>query len=86
MPVISAFRGIVIRMFYLEHEPPHFHAEHRGQMASFDLDGQVIAGAIRSRVARRAIETWARAHQEELEENWRRMRAGKPLEWIQPLK
>jgi hypothetical protein len=28
MPIISAFFGIVIRMYYKEHEPPHFHAEH----------------------------------------------------------
>ena len=33
MPIISTFFGIVIRMFYKEHEPPHFHAEHQGQQA-----------------------------------------------------
>jgi hypothetical protein len=26
MPEISRFYGIVIRMFYNEHQPPHFHA------------------------------------------------------------
>jgi hypothetical protein len=31
MPIISAFYGIMIRMFYKEHEPAHFHAEHGGQ-------------------------------------------------------
>lgn len=33
MPVISAFFGIVIRMFYKEHEPAHFHAEYAAQQA-----------------------------------------------------
>jgi hypothetical protein len=28
VPIISAFFGIVIRMYYKEHEPAHFHAEH----------------------------------------------------------
>jgi len=28
MPIISTFFGIVIRMFYQEHEPAHFDAEH----------------------------------------------------------
>jgi len=28
MPRISAFFGIVIRMFYNDHSPPHFHAEY----------------------------------------------------------
>ena len=26
MPVISQFYGILIRMFYNDHVPPHFHA------------------------------------------------------------
>jgi hypothetical protein len=34
LPVISTFFGIVIRMYYQEHEPPHFHAEFHGQNAN----------------------------------------------------
>ncbi len=26
MPQISYFLGVVIRMFYMDHNPPHFHA------------------------------------------------------------
>jgi hypothetical protein len=39
MPVISIFFGIVIRMYYKEHEPQHFHAEHQAQEGKFDFDG-----------------------------------------------
>lgn len=39
MPIVSVFFGIVIRMFYQEHEPPHFHAEHQGQRGTFDFEG-----------------------------------------------
>lgn len=28
MPTISMFFGILIRMFFNEHSPPHFHAEY----------------------------------------------------------
>jgi hypothetical protein len=49
MPIISAFYGIVIRMFYKEHEPAHFHAEHAGQHAKVDFVGNITAGEIRSR-------------------------------------
>ncbi len=42
MPIISMFFGIVIRMFYNEHEPAHFHAEYQGQRGKFDLDGEII--------------------------------------------
>jgi hypothetical protein len=44
VPITSAFFGIVIRMYYKEHEPAHFHAERGGQQAKFDLDGELIAG------------------------------------------
>lgn len=85
MPIISAFFGIVIRMFYQEHEPAHFHAEHQGQQAKFDLRGKLIAGEIRSKAARRLIAQWALAHQADLEANWARMKAGETLERIAPL-
>lgn len=28
MPTVSVFYGIIIRMFFDEHAPPHFHAEY----------------------------------------------------------
>lgn len=85
MPIISTFFGIVIRMFYQDHEPAHFHAEHQGQQARFDLNGRVTAGGIRSKTARRLIAEWALAHRAELEANWARMKAGQALERIAPL-
>jgi hypothetical protein len=40
MPVISVFFGIVIRMYFREHEPKHFHAEHQALEGKFDFEGQ----------------------------------------------
>ena len=85
MPVISTFFGIVIRMFYREHGVPHFHAEYQGQQATFALDGEILAGSIRSRTAVRLIKEWSLAHRAELEANWGRGRAGEPFERIAPL-
>ena len=31
MPEISRFYGIVIKMYYSDHAPPHMHAEYGGQ-------------------------------------------------------
>ena len=42
MPEISRFFGIIIRMFYDEHNPPHFHADYRGGRAVFDFNGNVL--------------------------------------------
>ncbi len=86
MPAISIFFGIIIRMFYNEHEPAHFHAEYQGQRAKFDFTGRMIVGNIGSKTARRLIKQWAQAHKTELRANWQRMKAGKPLEMIEPLR
>jgi len=85
VPVVSAFFGIVIRMYYREHGIPHFHAEHQGQQATFTFDGELLAGAIGSRTALRLIREWALAHEAELQANWSSARAGEPLMRIAPL-
>jgi hypothetical protein len=72
-------------MFYREHGPPHYHAEHGGDQATFGFDGHLIAGNIRSVRARRYIEEWTNLHRRELEANWERMKAGQTLERIEPL-
>ncbi|PSL29221.1 DUF4160 domain-containing protein [Dyadobacter jiangsuensis] len=37
MPEISRFFGIVIRMFFDDHNPPHFHAEFQEYRAIIDI-------------------------------------------------
>jgi hypothetical protein len=85
VPILAVFFGIIIRMFYREHEPAHFHAEYRGEHAKFDFDGNLIAGEIRPRKARRLIREWASSHRRELAANWEKMKAGQALDSIEPL-
>jgi hypothetical protein len=37
MPEISRFFGIVIKMFFDDHNPPHFHAEYGDDLALIDI-------------------------------------------------
>ena len=85
MPVISVFFGIIVRMFYKDHEPAHFHAEYQGQQAKFDFDGNILVGQFESSTARRLVRDWSALHRPELESNWASMKAGRPLERIAPL-
>jgi hypothetical protein len=39
MPTISVFFGIVIRMYFDDHNPPRLHAEYRDDKAVFILEG-----------------------------------------------
>jgi hypothetical protein len=85
MPIISTFFGIVIRMYYQEHEPGHFHAEYQGQQATFLFSGEPLAGEISAGTARRLIREWAALHRADLEANWVRIKEGHTLERIRPL-
>jgi hypothetical protein len=85
VPIVSVFFGIIIRMYFDDHPPPHFHAEYQGSAAIFDFSGRLIAGAMRSATARRLIREWARAHAAELEANWARATKLQPLAQIPPL-
>ena len=72
-------------MFYREHEPAHFHAEHQGQHGKFDFYGHMIVGNITSKTALSLIRKWARLHRAALEANWAKTKAGKTLDRIAPL-
>jgi hypothetical protein len=47
MPIISTFFGIIIRMYFGDHNPPHFHVEFQGEKATFTFDGRLRSGKIR---------------------------------------
>ena len=85
MPEISRFFGIIIRMFYDEHNPPHFHAEFQGDKAVFDFTGNVLHGALRSKTATKLVREWVDLRVGELDKDWSLARAGEQLENIQPL-
>ncbi len=85
MPEISRFYGIVIKMFYNDHAPPHFHAEHGGRQVVVGIDSlAAIHGGLSPRAMGMVIE-WATLHQEELRQVWLRARNLDPLDRIAPL-
>ena len=55
MPEISRFFGIIVRMYYDDHPPPHIHAEYQGNKAKIDLGGNVLLGDLRSKTALRLV-------------------------------
>lgn len=85
MPEISRFFGIIIRMFFDDHNPPHFHAEYTGKKALFDFRGNIIQGDLRSKTATRLVRDWIDIRRNELEEDWNLARNNLPLKDIAPL-
>jgi len=85
MPEISRFFGIIIRMFYDEHNPPHFHAEYSGKKAVFDFDGNVIKGSLGSKTATKLVRDWVDVHGSELVIDWKLARENQEINKIEPL-
>lgn len=85
MPTISRFLGIVITMYYKDHNPPHFHAKYNEFEAEYGIDPmQLLVGSLPNRAHGHVLE-WARLHVEELKENWKRVMGHKELVEIKPL-
>ena len=85
MPEISRFFGIVIKMFFDDHSPPHFHAEYGSDLALIDIRNlSVFSGRLPPRVIGLVIE-WATLHQQELLADWDRAQAQRELLKIAPL-
>lgn len=85
MPEISRFFGIVIKMFFSDHAPPHFHAEYSGHEALIMIETlEVLRGNLPRRALALVLE-WAAAHRNELREDWDRARSGRTLAPIPPL-
>jgi hypothetical protein len=86
MPEISRFYGIVIRMYYDDHNPPHLHAKYGDDEAQVGFDPvAVLNGALPGRALALVIE-WATLHRQELLDNWRMMRASQPPQAVAPLR
>ena len=85
MPEICRFFGIVIAVFYDDHNPPHFHARYGGKKASIEIQTlRVLEGKISPRALGLVVE-WASLHKEELMKDWELAKLNQPPEKIKPL-
>ena len=85
MPRISEFFGIIIRMYYREHPPPHFHAKVAEHTASYSINTLALIEGDLPRRAHGLVLEWAALHREERRENWERAQGQEPLLPIAPL-
>ena len=84
MPEVSRFLGIVIAMFYRDHDPPHFH----GFYGDYEITVTIEAGIISGRFPKRALShvlEWLELHKADLLGNWQLAKEHKALKKILPL-
>ena len=85
MPEISRFFGIIVAMFFDDHNPPHFHARYGKDGVAIEIASlRVLEGQIPARALGLVIE-WALQYQKELLQDWTLAKNNKPLKKIPPL-
>ena len=85
MPEVSRFYGIVIQIYFADHNPPHFHAFYGGESVEFDIHRlAVMAGHIAPRALGMVFE-WATLHQAELLTLFDLAQQNQPIHKIDPL-
>ena len=84
MPIISRFFGILIYIYWREHEPAHFHAKY----GSEDIIVEIETGKVTGKISKRAlsmIQEWRKIHKKELMNDWELAKQKKSLAKIEPL-
>ena len=82
MPEISRFYGIIIYMFFNDHNPPHFKVKYSEFEANILIEnGSILNGDFPISILK-LVSAWAEIHKEELLEMWN----SKDFHKIEPLR
>jgi hypothetical protein len=85
MPEISRFYGIIIALYYNEHNPPHFHAKYGEFKAEIDIKTLELLKGFLPKRAKTLVLEWADEHRDELMKDWELARQNAELFKIEPL-
>lgn len=85
MPELSRFYGIIIRMYFADHAPPHFHAFYGDEEVVIDIRQLAIVRGSFSPRAFGLLMEWASIHQSDLLAAWDQASKAQPPMKIPPL-
>jgi Domain of unknown function (DUF4160) len=82
LPTIAYFLGIVVSMYYRDHNPPHIHVSYQGYEALIAKeDARVLRGKLPP-AAMLVVRRWITLRRDALLDDWARARRHEPLERI----
>jgi len=85
MPEICRFYGIVIKMYFADHVPPHFHAEYAEHEVRIAIESlAVLSGTLPPR-AMGLVAEWSVLHRQELLTLWDRAKRHEVIGSLDPL-
>ncbi len=85
MPEICRFYGIIISLFWKDHNPPHIHFTYGDYKCSMSILDRIVDGQAPAKVIAKVNE-WINQHEPELLELWGKAQRGEKLNKIEPLK
>lgn len=87
MPELSRFLGLVLKMVYKDHPPPHFHVFiGKKKVASIRIRNATLLEGSLPRPQLLSVLAWTVLHQQELLDAWDAARQHLPIKKIAPLK
>ena len=84
MPIISKFFGIIITMYWDDHNPAHFHAKYGEYEAVVEIKSGIVSGKFPPRVLG-LIQEWRILNEQALMEDWELCRKQEMPKQIKPL-
>lgn len=85
MSEISRFYGVIITIYWYDHNPPHIHARYGSRQAKFSIkSGDVIAGSL-ARKETRYVQAWIERERTRIVRAWMRASEGLDPGKIKPL-
>lgn len=85
MPEISRFFGIIVSLFWRDHNPPHIHFTYGDYECSMSIVDRVVDGKAPAKVIAKVNE-WIDIHESEILSAWEKAQNGEKIEKITPLK
>lgn len=85
MPEICRFFGIIISLYWKDHNPPHIHFMYGDYECSISILDRIVDGQAPAKVIAKVNE-WIDLHESEILTLWEKAQNGEKLNKIEPLK
>ena len=85
MPEISRFYGIIICLYWKDHNPPHVHFTYGDYECSISVLDRIVDGQAPAKVISK-VNQWIDLHEQEILTLWENAQEGKHIGRIEPLK
>ena len=85
MPEICRFYGIILSLYWRDHNPPHIHFTYGDYECSISVIDRVVDGKAPAKVILK-VNQWIDQHEDELLRMWEKAQRGEKIGKIEPLK